>query len=79
MVFGIIAGSLAQFLDPDQNRGGFISSLILGVLGSLLGGFLANLAFGVSITGFTFVSLATSLAGALLLLFLGRAFKTQDI
>ena len=75
MIFGLIVGIIANAIDPDPNRGGILGSILLGVVGALVGGFLANLVFGVSVTGFNLTSFLVAIAGSLLLLFIGRAVR----
>ncbi len=53
--FGLIAGSIANLLDPEPSKGGILGSIILGVLGAVVGGYLANLLLGITITGFNFL------------------------
>ncbi len=77
--FGLISGVLANLIDPEPSQGGLIGAIILGILGSLLGGFLANLVFGVEIVGFNFTSFIVAVGGSLLLLFLGRAFRSSEL
>lgn len=74
IIFGLITGTVANIIDPHPARGGWLGALVLGVLGAVLGGFLGNAIFGISISGFNFPSLAVAVLGALLLLFIGRAF-----
>ncbi len=38
IVFGMIAGAIARFLHPGYDRMGMAGTIILGILGSLLGG-----------------------------------------
>lgn len=75
IIFGLIIGVIANFIDPIDRRGGLLGTALLGILGSLLGGFLGNLFFGVVITGFNLSSFVAALAGAVVLLFLERAFR----
>ena len=75
IVFGLIAGTLANLLDPHPSSGGFLGSIALGITGSVVGGFVANLLFGLNVTGFNFTSFIIAILGSLLLLFLGRAIK----
>jgi uncharacterized membrane protein YeaQ/YmgE (transglycosylase-associated protein family) len=75
LLFGLIAGVLANLLDPAPQEGGFIGAMVLGMLGSLLGGFLSSLIFGMGITGFNFTSFIIAVLGSLLLLFIQRAFS----
>src|SRR3954453_9929598 len=44
-VFGLIVGLIARLLYPGRQPMGFIATMILGIVGSLLGGFLSY-AFG---------------------------------
>ena len=41
MLFGLIAGAVARFLHPGYDRMGMVGTIILGILGSLLGGGIA--------------------------------------
>lgn len=75
VAFGLITGIVANLLDPRPSEGGAIGAIILGIGGALLGGLLANLVLGIRITGFDLPSLAISVLGAMLLLFLGRAIR----
>lgn len=75
LTFGFIVGIIAHLIDPGQNRGGLIGAIVLGIVGSLIGGFLANTLFGLSVSGFDFTSLAVATAGSLLVLMLGRSWK----
>lgn len=75
LVFGALAGIIANIIDPRPARGGLVGAVILGILGAVLGGLLANLFLGVGITGFDFGSLAVSVIGAIVLLFVGRLYR----
>ena len=41
LIFGLIAGAIARFLHPGYDRMGMTGTIILGILGSLLGGGIA--------------------------------------
>jgi len=75
ILFGLIAGVIANAIDPRPSRGGLIGAIILGIAGALIGGFLANLLFGIGVTGFNLTSFAIAVLGSLLLLFIGRALR----
>ena len=77
ILFGIIIGIVANMIDPRPNEGGLFGAIILGVLGSLLGGILANLILGAGISGFDFTSLSVAVIGALFLLFAGRILRAS--
>ena len=74
-VFGLIAGVIANAIDPEPSSGGVLGAIVLGVVGALVGGFLANLVFGVGVTGFNISSLVVAVLGSLLVLMAGRAFR----
>lgn len=73
-IFGLIVGVIANIIDPYPQEGGWLGTIVLGILGAFLGGFLGNLVFGIGVSSFNFPSLAVAVLGSLLLLFVGRAF-----
>jgi uncharacterized membrane protein YeaQ/YmgE (transglycosylase-associated protein family) len=44
IVFGLVVGIVAKFLMPGRDPGGFIVTILLGVAGALVGGFLGRAA-----------------------------------
>jgi uncharacterized membrane protein YeaQ/YmgE (transglycosylase-associated protein family) len=52
IILGLIAGAIARAILPGRQGGGWVVTLILGVVGALLGGFLASTLFGVAMGGF---------------------------
>ena len=77
IVFGLIAGAIAKFLMPGKDPGGCIITMIIGVVGAVLGGFIATtLGFG-GISGFDWRSLLIAILGALLLLLLWRLISRR--
>ena len=45
LIFGLIVGALARFIVPGREPGGWVVSMLLGVVGAFVGGFLGR-AFG---------------------------------
>jgi uncharacterized membrane protein YeaQ/YmgE (transglycosylase-associated protein family) len=45
LILGLIAGAIAKALMPGNDGGGIILTMVLGVVGALLGGFLASALF----------------------------------
>ena len=43
IIFGAIVGALAKLIMPDKDPGGIIVTIILGILGSIVGGFLLGM------------------------------------
>ncbi len=76
IIFGAIVGGLARLLMPGRDPLGCLGTILLGVAGSLVGGFLASLLVGRE-DGFQPASFLGSLLGAILLLFLGRQFRSR--
>lgn len=77
IAFGIILGVIINFLNPRPTSSSLLSAIILGTLGSILGGFVANLVFNLNISAFSFTSLAVAIAGSLFLLFASRAIRER--
>jgi uncharacterized membrane protein YeaQ/YmgE (transglycosylase-associated protein family) len=42
LVFGLIIGVIAKLLMPGRDPGGFIITILLGIAGAMLGGFLGR-------------------------------------
>ena len=42
IVFGLIVGVVAKFLTPGRDPGGFIVTILIGIVGALLGGFIGR-------------------------------------
>jgi uncharacterized membrane protein YeaQ/YmgE (transglycosylase-associated protein family) len=69
IVLGLIAGAIAKAILPGRQGGGWIATLVLGVVGALLGGFIGSQLFGVDIS--TFWSIETwlvAIGGSILVL-----------
>lgn len=75
ILFGLIVGIIADMLDPKANERSLFSALLLGVGGALTGGVLANIFFGMSISGFNLTSFLVAVAGSLLLLLISRTLR----
>ncbi|RWR25432.1 GlsB/YeaQ/YmgE family stress response membrane protein [Agrococcus lahaulensis] len=52
IVLGLIAGAIAKLILPGRQGGGWIMTLILGVVGALLGGWLGSVIFNVGLEDF---------------------------
>lgn len=75
LVFGLVAGVIAKLIMPGKDPGGWIITIALGVGGSFVGGYLATKLGLANGTGFNLRSLATAVAGALVLLFAYRIIR----
>lgn len=75
VVFGLLAGVLAKWIMPGKDPGGCVVTSILGIIGAVLGGWVASLLGFGGISGFDWRSLIVAILGALLVLFLWRQIK----
>jgi outer membrane protein OmpA-like peptidoglycan-associated protein/uncharacterized membrane protein YeaQ/YmgE (transglycosylase-associated protein family) len=81
IVFGLVAGAVAKLLMPGKDPGGIIVTILLGIAGAVVGGFIGNaLGFGwvSGPEGSSLVdwrNLVLAIGGALLLLLAYRAFR----
>lgn len=75
VIFGLIAGVIAKLIMPGKDPGGFIITILIGVAGALVGGFIGSaLGFG-PVDGFNFGSFVIAILGAILLLWIYRVIK----
>ena len=72
IIMGLIIGALAKFAMPGRDPGGCIVTILLGVAGAFVGGFLANLLGMGSFDTFSPVGIALSVVGAIVLLVIYR-------
>ncbi len=52
ILLGLIAGAIAKALLPGSQGGGWLLTLVLGVVGALLGGFIGSQLLGIGLGGF---------------------------
>ncbi len=84
IIFGLIAGLIAKAIMPGKDPGGLIITILLGIAGSVIGGFIGRALFGysraaspsgeLSQPGFL-MSLVLAVIGAIILLALYRLIK----
>lgn len=68
IIFGLIAGAIAKFILPGKDPGGIIVTILIGVVGGLLGGWLSSKFGGAGVTGFSLMSFVWAVVGSLILL-----------
>ena len=69
IVLGLIAGAIAKLIMPGDDPGGIIVTMLLGIIGAVIGGFLGSRFFGRGLE--TFWNLQTwivAIIGSLILL-----------
>lgn len=52
LLLGLLAGAIAKLILPGKQGGGWLITLLLGVVGALLGGFLGGLLFNAPLQDF---------------------------
>jgi uncharacterized membrane protein YeaQ/YmgE (transglycosylase-associated protein family) len=72
---GLIVGVLAKWIMPGDDPGGFFMTILLGVAGAFVGGFIGSAVGLGTVTGFNVGSLALAVGGALLLLWGHRRLR----
>lgn len=75
LVLGLIAGVIAKALMPGADGGGIILTMVLGVVGALVGGFLASALFDAHPMDefFDLSTWACAIVGSMIVLFIYRA------
>jgi len=68
IVMGLLAGAVAKLILPGKQAGGWIITILLGIVGAFVGGFLGNVLFGLDISGFNFETFITAVVGAIIVL-----------
>ncbi len=75
IIFGLIAGVIAKLIMPGRDGGGFILTCVLGIVGAVVGGWLATM-FGMgSVNGFNMHSFLVAVVGAIVVLVVFRLLR----
>ena len=73
---GLIAGALAKWVMPGPDPGGIIVTILIGIAGAFLGGYLAGL---VGIGGGVITKILTATVGAIILLAIYRLITRRAV
>ena len=77
ILMGLIVGFLAKFIMPGKDPQGIIITILLGIGGGLLGGYIGS-SLGVgTVTGFDVKSILIATGGAIIILILYRSIKKR--
>lgn len=73
IILGLVVGWLASVVVKGTGSG-ILGDIILGIIGALVGGFLAGTIFGIpdAVNGFNLISLLVAFIGAIIVLFIFR-------
>ena len=75
ILLGLVAGILGKMILPGRDPGGWIVTILLGIAGAFVGGWVGGF-FGMgTVGGFSLSSVITATVGAILLLIIYRMIK----
>lgn len=70
LIFGALVGWIASVIMGRNRRMGLVANIVVGILGSLIGGWLGDVLHIANVqAGFTFRGIAMAVLGAVILLF----------
>ncbi len=75
ILMGLIAGALGKWIMPGKDPGGIIVTILLGIGGALLGGWIGSLLGIGTVNSFSIGSILLAVGGALIILVLYRKFS----
>ena len=80
LIIGLIAGALARLIMPGRDPMGIVMTIILGIVGSILGGLVSWAIWGTDTpeSGFRPAGLLLSIIGAILVLWIYRMIKSRS-
>ena len=74
IIVGLIAGVIAKLVMPGRDPGGFIITIVLGIVGAIIGGWLLRTFLGIGTAGTGFImTIIAGIIGAVILLAIYRA------
>ena len=78
LLFGLAIGVVASVIDETARRGGNLGTIILAVLGALMGGLIANVVLGSNMSSFNFGTFSVAVIGSLFIIFVQRSIKRME-
>lgn len=79
LIIGLIAGALARLIMPGRDPMGIIATILLGIVGSVLGGLVSMAIWRNSANdGFQPAGLLLSILGAIIVLWIWRMIKSRN-
>lgn len=81
ILLGLVAGAIAKALRPGRDPQGCIITMIIGIIGAVLGGWIATLLGWGTVDGFNLYSILVATGGALLALIIYNAIagRRRDV
>ncbi len=75
IVFGALAGWIASMLMGTDSGQGTGRDIIMGIIGSMVGGLIMNMVGWTGVTGFNLYSLFVAVAGAVVVIYIARMIR----
>ncbi len=77
IILGLLVGALAKWIMLGKDPGGLFVTMVLGIAGAMIGGFIGT-QFGVGgVTGFNLISIGLATLGAIILLIVYRLLTSK--
>lgn len=77
IIFGALAGWIASVIMKTNYRQGTMMDIIMGILGSIVGGFLMGMVGKSGVDGFNLYSLVVAVIGAMVVIYVGRMLRNR--
>ena len=78
IIVGLIAGALARLIMPGRDPMGIIATILLGIVGSIIGGLVSWAIWGSDTRGFQPGGILLSIVGAILVLWIYRMTRSRS-
>ncbi len=72
ILFGLVAGAIAKAIHPGKDPGGWIVTILIGVAGAFVGGWLGGMFFDLPTSNWSLKGFLFAVVGAILLLWVYR-------
>ena len=77
IIFGALAGWMASVIMKTNYRQGTMMDIIMGILGSIVGGFLMGMVGQPGVDGFNLYSFVVAVIGAVVVIYVGRILRKR--
>lgn len=78
ILLGLLVGALAKLIVPGKQGGGIIVTIVLGIVGAFLGGWIGTLLGLGSVDGFNLTSILLATGGAIIVILIYSALKKKS-
>lgn len=79
ILLGLVAGAIAKWIHPGPDPGGWIVTILIGIVGAFVGGLVFNLVGLGSVSGFNLWSILVAVVGAVICLWAYRKFSGSRV